>query len=143
MCPEVLTVDEGQILRHSGAGPRYTSYPTVPVWSDTFGHAEAEAAYRRAGEAVDEPLSVYVHVPFCERRCLFCGCTVEITRREDRVVRYLETVEKEVEHVAGGVQVLLARVVVERVDEVHRHGNRLVGVMAKVHLTPIQEVLYL
>jgi oxygen-independent coproporphyrinogen-3 oxidase len=100
MHPELLTVDPEQILRHSGAGPRYTSYPTVPVWRPEVGADEAEEAYRRAARATREPLSLYVHLPFCERRCLFCGCTVEITRRHDRVEHYLASLEREVARVA-------------------------------------------
>ena len=94
-------VDEELILRMAKPGPRYTSYPTAPEWSDKFGEIEAIAALQRAAERVDEPLSVYVHLPFCERRCLFCGCTVEITRNVDRVERYLDTLDLEIERVAS------------------------------------------
>jgi oxygen-independent coproporphyrinogen-3 oxidase len=97
---EALRVDEAQLMRLSGPGPRYTSYPTVPAWSDRVRAPEAEAALRRASAEVDEPLALYVHVPFCRRLCLYCGCTVEITRREDRVERYLDAFEREVERVA-------------------------------------------
>jgi oxygen-independent coproporphyrinogen-3 oxidase len=93
-------VDEALILRMSGAGPRYTSYPTVPEWKD-FGDADARAALARASERPDEPLSIYVHLPFCARMCLFCGCTVEITRRADKVRSYLDAVEREVEMTAA------------------------------------------
>ena len=96
-----LRVDEELILRMAKPGPRYTSYPTAPEWSDEFGEADAQAALERASARVDEPLSVYVHLPFCERRCLFCGCTVEITRNADRVERYLDTLDKEIGRVAG------------------------------------------
>ena len=98
---ERLAVDEDLILRMSGPGPRYTSYPTAPVWRDEFPQDEARAAVRRAGQQVDAPLSLYVHVPFCARRCLFCGCTVEITRRKDKVRSYLAALEREMELVAG------------------------------------------
>ena len=90
-----LRVDEELILRMSGAGPRYTSYPTVPEWRE-FGDADARAALVRASAKVDEPLCVYVHLPFCARMCLFCGCTVEITRRQGKVDSYLAAIEKEV-----------------------------------------------
>ncbi len=96
-----LVVDEAQILRFSGPGPRYTSYPTVPAWSEAVGAAEAEQALRRAAEQADEPLSLYVHLPFCSRLCLFCGCTVEITHRADRVERYLDALEREIAAVAA------------------------------------------
>ncbi|MBM3986424.1 MAG: oxygen-independent coproporphyrinogen III oxidase [Planctomycetes bacterium] len=90
-----LRVDEELILRMSGAGPRYTSYPTVPEWHE-FGDADARAALVRASTNPEEPLCVYVHLPFCARMCLFCGCTVEITRRQGKVDSYLAAIEKEV-----------------------------------------------
>jgi oxygen-independent coproporphyrinogen-3 oxidase len=96
-----LRVDEAQILRLSGSGPRYTSYPTAPVWSAEVGEREYEAALARAALRAEEPLSLYVHLPFCARLCLFCGCTVEITRRADRVTRYLAALEREIELVAA------------------------------------------
>jgi oxygen-independent coproporphyrinogen-3 oxidase len=89
-------VDEALILRMSGAGPRYTSYPTAPEWSDSFGDADMRAALTRAAQKPGEPLSIYVHIPFCARMCLFCGCTVEITRRVDKVTSYLDALEREV-----------------------------------------------
>ena len=94
-----LVVDEALILRMSGAGPRYTSYPTVPEWSE-FGDADACAALVRASAKPDEPLSIYVHLPFCARMCLFCGCTVEITRRPGKVQSYLEAIALEIERTA-------------------------------------------
>ena len=96
-----LIIDEAQILRFSGPGPRYTSYPTVPAWNDGVRAREAEDALARAAQRPDEPLSLYVHLPFCARLCLFCGCTVEITRRADRVERYLDALEREIAMVAG------------------------------------------
>jgi oxygen-independent coproporphyrinogen-3 oxidase len=99
--PERIRVDAAQILRFSGPGPRYTSYPTVPAWSEGVGEGEAQAALSRAAQRAEEPLSLYVHLPFCSRLCLFCGCTVEITRRADRVTRYLAALEREIELVAA------------------------------------------
>ena len=100
MTREALTVDPEQVLRFSGPGPRYTSYPTVPAWTAEVGEAEACAAFARAAEHADEPLSMYVHIPFCRRLCLFCACTVEITSRPERVASYLDALESEIESVA-------------------------------------------
>ena len=93
-------IDEDLLLRFSGPGPRYTSYPTALDWQDGFGDADARAALTRAAEVPGEPLSLYVHLPFCEKRCLFCGCTVEITRDAGRVERYLDALEREIERAA-------------------------------------------
>jgi oxygen-independent coproporphyrinogen-3 oxidase len=121
-----LEVDEALILRMSGPGPRYTSYPTAPEWSDAFGDADARAALVRASEREDEPLSVYVHLPFCARMCLFCGCTVEITRRAGKVASYLDALEREVAMTAD----LLGRR--KRVVQLHWGGG------TPTHLSPAE-----
>ena len=97
---QVLGVDEATLLRMAGAGPRYTSYPTAPEWKDGFTEADALAACARAAQRPDQPLSLYVHLPFCERLCLYCGCTVEIHGHRDRPVKYLDAVEREIAIVA-------------------------------------------
>jgi oxygen-independent coproporphyrinogen-3 oxidase len=94
-------VDEAQLLRFGGAGPRYTSYPTVPEWTPAFGAAEAGDALARAATRPGEALSIYVHLPFCAELCLYCGCTVQITRRADIVERYLTALEREIDAVAA------------------------------------------
>jgi oxygen-independent coproporphyrinogen-3 oxidase len=99
----VLSVDEATLQRLAGAGPRYTSYPTAPEWSNEFGEADALAAYARAAEHADEALSVYVHLPFCERLCLYCGCTVEVHGKQSRADRYLDAVEREIAIVADAL----------------------------------------
>jgi oxygen-independent coproporphyrinogen-3 oxidase len=75
-------------------GPRYTSYPTVPAWTEDF--ADHERALAGAGE----PLSIYVHIPFCSSLCSYCGCNVVITRDWQRVDRYLAALEGEIAMVA-------------------------------------------
>ncbi len=96
-----LGLTEELLLRLSSSGPRYTSYPTAPEWTEAFGPDDAAAAYARAARRPDEPLALYVHLPFCERLCLYCGCTVEISGRQDRAESYLDAVERELELVAG------------------------------------------
>jgi oxygen-independent coproporphyrinogen-3 oxidase len=96
---DMLEADELRALvrRYDRPGPRYTSYPTAPVWSDAFGAAQLAAALR-ASHGSD--LSLYVHVPFCERLCSFCACNRVITRDHSVAGPYLDAVEREASLVA-------------------------------------------
>ncbi len=95
-----VRVTPEQIDRYNKPGPRYTSYPTVPIWSHDF----AEADYREALAAVaarpDDTLSVYVHLPFCSARCAYCGCNATVTRHSHVIDHYLDRVERELSIVA-------------------------------------------
>jgi oxygen-independent coproporphyrinogen-3 oxidase len=84
---------EAILARYETAAPRYTSYPTAPVWGDAYGPEE----FRRDLGAIEPgaPLSLYAHVPFCSSLCHFCACNRVITRDETLPVRYLEGVERE------------------------------------------------
>ena len=88
------------LARYDRPGPRYTSYPTAPHFATSFGAAEYGSALERAAAHPDEPLSLYVHVPFCEARCTYCGCSVVIAPHRGPEERYLEALERELEIVA-------------------------------------------
>jgi len=77
-------------------GPRYTSYPTADRFTATFGPADAVALLeaRRNGNA-STPLSLYVHIPFCESLCYYCGCNKIITKHHERAAEYLDALETE------------------------------------------------
>ena len=91
MCPPSPELPRALVEKYDRAGPRYTSYPTAPVWADDFGRPEWEQALATADAAgAEEPIAIYVHLPFCKRRCLFCACNVVIGRRDDVVVDYLD-----------------------------------------------------
>src|SRR5512138_3574771 len=85
-----------RLRQYDRPGPRYTSYRTAVEFNESFG----SAAYRRRLEAgasmENEPLSLYVHLPFCEARCSYCGCMVIITRKRDIAARYLDYLEREI-----------------------------------------------
>ena len=86
-------------------GPRYTSYPTADRFVEAFGHNEYRQALRqRAQGAVvggAPPLSLYVHIPFCEALCYYCACNKIITKHHSRGREYLQLLEKEVALHAG------------------------------------------
>jgi oxygen-independent coproporphyrinogen III oxidase len=83
-------------------GPRYTSYPTAPVWRDDFRLEDLDRAYEQA-EAARTPVSLYMHLPFCESLCLFCACNVVITKDHSVTPPYLTTLKREIEHVSQRV----------------------------------------
>jgi oxygen-independent coproporphyrinogen-3 oxidase len=97
-----LSVSEEFVDRYNRPGPRYTSYPTAPVWSDSFGPNDFEAAMERA-EKEQSPVSLYMHLPFCESLCLFCACNVIIQKNKDVAPPYLSVLKKEVDRIALSV----------------------------------------
>ncbi|MEM7199643.1 MAG: oxygen-independent coproporphyrinogen III oxidase [Planctomycetota bacterium] len=86
--------------RYDQPGPRYTSYPTAPVWGEGFGPSDYAERLSLAGECVDRPMSVYVHIPYCERLCLYCACNVVITRDAANGEDYAQAVLNEARLVA-------------------------------------------
>ena len=88
------------IKKYDRPGPRYTSYPTAPEWTEAFGLPEYEAHLARADQEPG-PLSIYVHLPFCREMCRFCGCNVVATHDRTRADAYLDALEKEVALVAA------------------------------------------
>ena len=95
-----IDVTRELLLKHDKPGPRYTSYPTAPEWSENFGDTQYCAALERAADNKNEPLSLYFHIPFCWERCHFCGCNVVISKKPDISNKYLEYLYREMEMVA-------------------------------------------
>jgi oxygen-independent coproporphyrinogen-3 oxidase len=93
-----LRVGEEFLTKYNRPGPRYTSYPTAPVWNDAFGVSDLVAAHREA-QIAKSPVSLYMHLPFCESLCLFCACNV-IIQKDKRVARpYLDVLKTEIDRV--------------------------------------------
>ncbi|MBP7149436.1 MAG: oxygen-independent coproporphyrinogen III oxidase [Acidobacteria bacterium] len=88
------------LARYDRPGPRYTSYPTAVEFHEGFTAADYEGRLAAADPLGEVPLSVYVHLPFCEERCLFCGCHVIISPHKERARPYLDLLRREVELVA-------------------------------------------
>ena len=82
------------IRRLDRPGPRYTSYPTADRFVEAFGVEQYRSALRARRPGT--PLSVYVHIPFCESVCYYCACNKVVTRRHERAAAYLDALETEI-----------------------------------------------
>jgi len=87
--------------KYAGPGPRYTSYPTAPVWSDDFGPQQARELYTRNRRQDAGPLAFYLHIPFCTSLCWYCGCHVKIERNKAVAEPYLKALDQELEAVCA------------------------------------------
>ena len=125
LAPSELVIDPVLIRSHDVSGPRYTSYPTADRFVEAFGEAELKEwlAKRNIG-GISQPLSLYVHLPFCDTLCYYCACNKVITRDRSRSTKYINYLEKELallepllgeqrricqQHWGGGTPTFLAR----------------------------------
>ncbi len=88
-------LDFAKFIKYSKPGPRYTSYPTALEFNDTFTY-DAYISKLEAQESA-RPLSLYFHLPFCRNACYFCGCNVVFTSKEEKMVRYIDYLKRELE----------------------------------------------
>ncbi len=97
---QVPVLTEAMLRRLDRPGPRYTSYPTADRFVEAFGpEAYAGALAQRASGATVggvPPLSLYLHIPFCESVCYYCACNKVITKHHERAAEYLEVLAQEV-----------------------------------------------
>ena len=91
------------IERYDRPGPRYTSYPTAVEFHAGFG-AQDYAVRLAEADRSDAPLSLYIHVPFCEERCAYCGCAVIATRKREVAATYLDYLEREIAMLAAALR---------------------------------------
>ncbi len=91
------------LTRYDRPGPRYTSYPTAVEFHPGFTEIEYRERLAAADRRSSVPFSLYVHLPFCEARCLFCACNVIITRHRGVAARYLDQLLTEIELLAGAL----------------------------------------
>ena len=99
------TLTDAQLRSLDVPGPRYTSYPTADRFVEAFGPAEYRQALRQRAEGAVvggvPPLSLYVHIPFCDSLCYYCACNKIITKHHSRGAEYLSLLAREIElHVA-------------------------------------------
>ncbi len=93
LTPELLT-------KYDRPGPRYTSYPTAPHFTEDFNESVYRGRLAKAAKRSDEALSLYVHIPFCIEHCTYCGCNVVISPKKGPEENYLDALEKELDLLA-------------------------------------------
>src|SRR5438128_12484770 len=97
-----VRVREESLAKYNRPGPRYTSYPTAPVWNDTFGPGDLERVFGEP-ESAKTPVSLYMHIPFCESLCLFCACNVVIQKNKNVAPPYLDVLKREMERISHSI----------------------------------------
>src|SRR5271165_1321969 len=94
-------MDKSTLQKYDVAGPRYTSYPTAPQWTDEV-KADVYVSALTAFGQNDKTLSLYIHIPFCEQLCYFCACNKVIRANEEKVGdEFLDHLFKEIDMVTS------------------------------------------
>ena len=91
-------IDFQVLKRFNQQGPRYTSYPTAPVFSEQFTDEQFMDEIRRTNaDGTTQPLSLYFHFPFCEKLCYFCGCNMRVTHDRALISENIGYVKREID----------------------------------------------
>jgi len=98
----LFQIDIELIKKYDRPGPRYTSYPTAPQFSEAFTQEDflSEIVATNRADALPD-LSLYFHLPFCDTLCYFCGCNMIVSRSRERIGRYLDYLKKEIDRIGG------------------------------------------
>ncbi|WP_257253263.1 MULTISPECIES: oxygen-independent coproporphyrinogen III oxidase [unclassified Endozoicomonas] len=88
--------DTGLIKKYDLSGPRYTSYPTAVQFQEGFNPGHYESSARRSS-ATNNPLSLYIHIPFCSHVCYYCGCNKIVTKHRYKAKEYLDYLFREID----------------------------------------------
>ncbi len=146
-------IDEQLLQRFDVPGPRYTSYPTADRFVEAFGEVDyIQALEQRRVGSMALPLSVYVHIPFCESLCYYCACNKVITKHHSKAAEYLRYLSRELElqvehfgrghnvsqlHLGGGTPTFLSDAELEDlINMVRRHFNLVPGGEYSVEVDP-------
>ena len=93
-------VDIDLLKRFDRPGPRYTSYPTAPIFSPEYDEKRFEVDLISNNDENKAPISLYLHIPFCDTLCYFCGCTMLVNRNRDYIQQYVDVLKREITRVA-------------------------------------------
>jgi oxygen-independent coproporphyrinogen III oxidase len=127
------SLDLALIKKHSTNAPRYTSYPPATQFTSDLGAVRFEDAIAEDNASSARPISLYIHLPFCESRCWYCGCTTVITRDKSAAELYLDDLAREIAlynlrldgarhvvqlHLGGGTPTFLSARQIDRLSEI-------------------------
>jgi oxygen-independent coproporphyrinogen-3 oxidase len=145
-------LDFDLIRKYSIPGPRYTSYPAATQFTTDLASLGLDQAIAADNQPGSGPISLYFHLPFCETRCWFCGCTTVITRNHGAAADYLEGLAKEVAliaarvdrrrqvtqvHLGGGTPTFFPAADLRRLGElIHGHFQVAAGAEFSVEIDP-------
>jgi len=99
MTDKTMQLATALLEKYSKAGPRYTSYPTAPYFTESFGEAQWLAELQQT-QNLGRDLSLYVHIPFCDTLCYYCGCNMVATKKYAKASEYLDALFREIARVA-------------------------------------------
>jgi oxygen-independent coproporphyrinogen-3 oxidase len=146
-------IDEQLLRRFDVPGPRYTSYPTADRFVEAFGSDDyIQALEQRRAGSMALPLSLYIHIPFCESLCYYCACNKVITRHHSKSAEYLRYLSRELElqvehfgrghqvsqmHLGGGSPTFLSdSELTDLLDMVKRHFTLVAGGEFSIEVDP-------
>lgn len=97
MKDKIRLPDTNLIQKYNQPVPRYTSYPTVPFWKDNLDTERYKVVWKEQFNISNstEGISIYIHLPFCESLCTYCGCNKKITTNHKVEIEYIEMLRKE------------------------------------------------
>nr|WP_285886292.1 oxygen-independent coproporphyrinogen III oxidase [Hydrogenophaga intermedia] len=153
MSPVSHAISSDLLKRYDVPGPRYTSYPTADRFVEAFTEQDyRQALAQRAAGSMALPLSLYVHIPFCESLCYYCACNKVITKHHSRGAEYLRHLSREVElqiealgsgqavsqlHLGGGTPTFLSDAELEDLmTMLRRHFNLVPGGEYSIEVDP-------
>lgn len=92
-----IIFDKDLIRRYDIAGPRYTSYPTAVQFTTDFSYNDYLGGVKYSNEnLIPAPLSLYLHIPFCDTICYYCGCSKVITKDKSKAAPYIKLLKQEI-----------------------------------------------
>ena len=151
-----MVIPDTLLRRLDVPGPRYTSYPTADRFVEAFGADDYRTALQQRAQGAriggSAPLSVYLHIPFCESVCYYCACNKVITKHHDRAAEYLDALDAEIAlnvaeiglgssvtqlHFGGGTPTFLSDAELERLMNSLRRAFRIVpGAEVSIEVDP-------
>lgn len=124
-----IAVSKDLLIKLNQSIPRYTSYPTVPSWGDLL-LSDYTDKLKECGIR-DEPCAIYIHIPFCKTMCLFCACSVVLSRNSEKERRYVDFLLQEIDLVTKCLENK------KNVSEVHFGG----GTPTKLEVNDLQRIV--